>query len=78
MDCTTVHPTGFPASKLGQEVIGSLIEQVKKLSGYSKMGIGIGVGNDAAIKFWNACGFTDVIQTKKYGTHADEWRVKKL
>jgi ribosomal protein S18 acetylase RimI-like enzyme len=64
--------------KFGQEVIAGLSTEVKKLEKYTKLGIGIGVGNEPAMKFWTTCGFTGILKTLNRGTHAEEWRVKRL
>lgn len=68
----------FQRQKFGKEVIDALTKRVKELGCYSSMGIGVGVGNDPAMKFWSECGFTDVIKTEDHGTHKDQWIVKKL
>ena len=73
----SIRPT-FQRKKFGQEVIGGLIKEIEKLGNYSQIGIGIGVGNDPAMKFWTSCGFTEIIKTKDHGTHTDQWRVKRL
>lgn len=62
--------------KYGQEVMNELSENVKKLSTFHRMGISVGVGNDPAINFWSACGFTKVIKVENHGTHSEQWIVK--
>lgn len=68
-----IHRTG-----IGREIIGELESQVRALGTYTHMGLGIGVGNDPAMKFWSSCGFTNVIRVQDHGTHKDEWRMKPL
>ena len=68
----------FHRQKFGTEVVHALTQEAKKLGSYERMGLGVGVGNEAAKQFWSSCGFTDVIKIENHGTHTDEWRVKRL
>lgn len=72
-----IRPT-FHRQKFGTELILALTEEAKMLGTYERLGLGVGVGNDAAMQFWSSCGFTDVIKIENHGTHTDEWRVKQL
>lgn len=63
---------------LGREVIQALESEVRELGSFTHMGLGIGVGNDPAMKFWSSCGFTNAVKLEDHGTHKDEWRVKDL
>lgn len=75
--CLAVRPA-FQRRKFGREIVERLIEKVKELGRYSKIGIGVGVGNDPAMKFWSSCGFTNVIKTVKHEKHSDVWIVMSL
>ncbi len=63
---------------IGREVVSELEAQVRTLGTFTRMGLGVGVGNDPAMKFWASCGFTDVVNIEDHGTHKDQWIVKKL
>ena len=68
----------FHRQKFGTEAVHALAEEAKKLGSYERMGLGVGVVNEAAKQFWSSCGFTDIINIENHGTHVDEWRVKML
>lgn len=68
----------FHRQKFGTEIVHALTQEAKKLGTYKRIGMGVGIGNDAAMQFWSSCGFTNVINIEKHGTHTDEWRVKQL
>lgn len=75
--CLAIRPA-FQRQKFGKEVIASLIENVKSLGNFSRVGIGVGVGNDPAMKFWESCGFTDLIKTEDHGAYVIKWIVRTL
>ncbi len=72
-----IRPT-FQRQKFGKEVIDALSHLVGELGTYSKIGIGVLVGNDAGLKFWASCGFMNKTQTHDHGTHVTEWIMKEV
>ena len=72
-----IHPS-VQRKGFGKEVINGLGTQVETLGTYTRMGLGIGVGNDPAMSFWKNCGFTEVIHKEDHGTYVDIWVVKRL
>lgn len=68
----------FQRQKFGKEFMDALTALVEELGTYSAMGIGVLVGNDVGIKFWESCGFTNHVKTDDHGTHVTKWIMKPL
>ena len=68
----------YQRQKFGKEVMDALTMLIKGLSAYSAMGVGILVGNDVGMKFWESCGFTNLVKTDDHGTHVTKWIMKPL
>lgn len=72
-----IHPK-TQRKGIGREVVSELESQVRALATFTRMGLGVGVGNDPAMEFWASCGFTNVVYIEDHGTHKDRWVVKSL
>lgn len=68
----------FQRQKFGKEVMNALSTLIAELGTYSKMGIGVLMGNDVGMKFWESCGFTDHVKTEDHETHVTKWITKKV
>lgn len=68
----------YQRQKLGSEIIRALTKQVRELGSYTKIGIGVVVGNDPAMAFWSSCGFTDIVKTTHHGTYSTATILKQL
>ncbi len=72
-----IHPPSHRKG-IGSEVIQELKKQAADLGTFTRIGLGIGIGNVVAKAFWTNCGFIDVIKIEHHGTHSDEWVVQSL
>lgn len=68
----------FQRQKFGKEVMDALAILVEELGTYSAMGIGVLVGNEVGMKFWESCGFTNLVKTDDHGTHVTKWIMKEI
>ena len=73
----------FQHQGLGRELIAGLVKQIESLNHYSEIGIGVGLKNWPALRFWISCGFDritkfdgDSVCTDK--TFANLWLCKQL
>jgi diamine N-acetyltransferase len=77
-----VH-TEYQGKRLGQEAIDGLTGEAKKLGGYERLALTVGIKNWPAIRFWVNNGFTEIIKINGDKIHsektfADIWLAKKF
>ena len=62
----------FHGQHYGQELINRLIELVRELQGYSKIGLGVALKNWPAIRFWVNAGFDRIIKISGDKTYSKD------
>ncbi len=55
----------FQRKKFGKEVVKELEQRIVSLRSYDRMGTSVGLGNEPALRFWSASGFTETLKTEK-------------
>ena len=75
--------TDYQGKKFGQEVVLGLMEEARKLSNYTRLGLTVGIKNWPALRFWINNGFTEIIKLngdKVYGekAFADLWLAQDI